>query len=371
MTAETSKWGPLLAVAGSVLLLATSQVAFADTEVTTCGQTVAGNAYLGADLDCTGLSVPAVVLDGGTFDLRGHALTAADNYNGVVCPRSCTVTSSVAGGKLMQAAGFGTGIRTDAGPNELLFVRVSDLTIDGFHDGADAFNLVASNVTVTNAMGNALDAVRLRASHVTIDGAGYGFFASELLVSDSTVTNATNGLFGGSLRLDRVTVTGATGIGVKTFRAVIRDSHIDDNPGTGIDVESGDFGLLKLSSSTVSGNGQRGIDADAKVKLKNTSVTDNGLEGIYNMNLVRLTDGSVVAGNGLDGVWVDDDDCPRLTVRESTVTGNGIDATCGVSRTCADLSSCAAPSVAKSTCDHSYDTTSGFPGSTWDVCTLD
>jgi hypothetical protein len=355
----------------SALILAIVPGAHADVEVNTCGQTVSGLGYLNADLTCTGMSGPAIILQpGATLDLRGHILESESD--GVLCNASCTVLSSVAGGTIRNCPG--TAVTTEF-QEFTTKVRISDLTLDGNGNGVSVHQqLIASNLTITNTENVALSAAEGRATSVMIDGAQVGISGASHVV-DSTVRNAAVGITSGVLRLERTTVTGAIDTGVVTLTAKIRDSHIDDNPGTGIRVGGSIYRRVNVSDSTVSRNGGRGIYGffDAKVIVRNTSVTDNGLEGIHNQSHVMVKGGSVISGNNLDGVWVEPHTftCPRLSVRDATVDGNGLDATCGVSRTCADLSSCEKPLVRKTTCSASYDINSGFPGTSWDVCSMD
>jgi hypothetical protein len=58
----------------------------------------------------------------------------------------------------------------------------------------------------------------------------------------------------------------------------------------------------------------------------------------------------------------------------SSVLGNGTNASCGVTETCADLAACeqSVPELSTdSSCNHSYILESGFPGNDWAVCALD
>jgi len=359
-------------VTAFAVFLANAPFANADTEVNTCGQIVAGPGYLNADLTCTGMSGAAIILEpGATLDFRGHVLTS--DFGGVICNASCTIESSAPGGTIRNCTGAAV---TTEYQEFLTQVKISDLTLDGNRYGVGVqHTLVATNLTITNTEENALSGRDVRASNITIDGAGAGISGSSfgvLRVRDSTVRNAARGIGGYSLRVDRTTVTGATDVGISTSHGTIRDCHMDENPGTGIYVGSYAYGKVSVSDSTVNGNGGRGIDGTAKVILKNTSVADNGLEGVYTLHNVQVKNGSVISGNGLDGVRVAIHSiCPRLSVRDSIVEGNGLDATCGISVTCADLSSCEKPLVGKTTCEHSYDTDSGFPGTSWDICSLD
>jgi hypothetical protein len=126
----------------SILVLAAAASAspsWAQTEITTCGQVVVGDAFLSADLDCTGFDGNSVVpefegkidppvINGaavvvsrkGTVDLQGHTLTAGTNF-GVFCPKSCAV---VGGGTIV-----GSGIADGVLAQKTLTIR--DTTITG------------------------------------------------------------------------------------------------------------------------------------------------------------------------------------------------------------------------------------------------
>ena len=72
------------------------------TEVTTCGQAIAGEGFLSANLDCTGFPGDAVVINGGSLDLRGFTLTGGD-LSGVFCSKNCSVVSEPPGGQIINA----------------------------------------------------------------------------------------------------------------------------------------------------------------------------------------------------------------------------------------------------------------------------
>jgi hypothetical protein len=62
----------------------------------------------------------------------------------------------------------------------------------------------------------------------------------------------------------------------------------------------------------------------------------------------------------------------KLTVKATMLSGNGLDATCGVTQACADVGSSTEPRLdASSVCGTSYVSGSGMPGSSWGICTLD
>ena len=107
---------------------------------------------------------------------------------------------------------------------------------------------------------------------------------------------------------------------------------------------------------------------DSRAQFKEVVFGDHGV--------IRVLNGSQIANNGLDGISdgpadPDTSSFRPVVFKDSIVTGNGTDASCGVSRTCADLATALEPRLTNTTCDHSYDTNSGFPGTDWNVCTLD
>lgn len=130
-----------------------------------------------------------------------------------------------------------------------------------------------------------------------------------------------------------------------------------------------------VSDSGLSGIAARGFDGGAVVSVKRVIVTDNGLHGIEadNLAFVRL---SRVLDNGESGIHVGVTGCDsngRMLVYRSIVIDNGT--ACPEAMTCADLTSCSKksvrPRVKRSSCRTSHVQGSGFPGSDWDVCSLD
>ena len=139
-------------------------------------------------------------------------------------------------------------------------------------------------------------------------------------------------------------------------RVKVLSSEITNNFGHGIHADGGV--KISLKDTLVSGNALNGYiqkGAFVPVKISGGSITDNGLSGIHHTEVV---------GGGRCTI--------AAKISDSTITGNGTDeAVCGVSETCSDVSSCRLPNMSSVTCDTSYDTTSGFPGTSWGICALD
>jgi hypothetical protein len=192
---------PWNVLASLVILLASSVSARAQTEITACGQVVTGDAYLSADLDCSGfdgfvlmpervghVEPPEVqgiaigISRKGRLDLRGHTLVASQF--GVFCGRSCTIVGN--GGTIRSAAVHGvtaekTLVITDTtlmdNADTALYVRgqikATGCTISG-SDYATWFSnkvsLTSSTVTGNHEFGLSADAITLKDSTVTNNG---------------------------------------------------------------------------------------------------------------------------------------------------------------------------------------------------------
>lgn len=92
----------------------------------------------------------------------------------------------------------------------------------------------------------------------------------------------------------------------------------------------------------MSGNGAEGVDGDGTAKARSSTITANGLDGIRGL---------------------------RVIVKDTAATGNGTDASCGVTSECADVASAVAPRVTgTSTCGTSRNTEAG---GSWGVCAND
>ncbi|MGB5696289.1 MAG: right-handed parallel beta-helix repeat-containing protein [Polyangiales bacterium] len=112
--------------------------------------------------------------------------------------------------------------------------------------------------------------------------------------------------------------TAATDDGGITNTGTLRltDSTVSGNGNSGI-VNSG---TLTLTDSTVSGNGNAGIVNSGTLTVTNTTVSGSTNAGIHNYGTVMLTD-ITVSGNGSGGIY--NAGGGTLTVTNSTVSGNG------------------------------------------------
>jgi len=397
----------MLALVAAISLPAPTYAAQPPTEINTCGQIFSGNGFLSGDLDCSGFAGDAVTIEGGTLDLQGFTLTstamATGPFGAVACSKSCKVVSNPPGGTI-TSDGSGTIFAILSSHSGVVVpkanLQVSDVAIN---DGR--LFAMFGTITVTDS---------------TITGIVDPLSSGTTFAEDSGV-----GTFGGVVHLLRSVVTGNAGTGVRSAKVKIVDSEVSNNDAEGIRTGLGTAvirgsmisgnGLagisgirFKVVDTTITGNGTAGIAADLsaggpppgrvkvvrsdissnlgqgitgfpkKIAVRDSTIDNNGSEGIR-QDLSETLEGAVVTltnstvtGNALDGI-VQSASLPRcrLKARGSTVTGNGTYASCGVAQTCADLSSCGLPKVRASTCDTSYDVTSGFPGTSWGVCSLD
>jgi hypothetical protein len=148
------------------------------------------------------------------------------------------------------------------------------------------------------------------------------------------------------------TITGSTGAGVQGLLGVkAREVTITGNA-TGIAAHrTPATAKVYVRETSITGNMFHGIDTDLRARLKDSSVTNNGLNGV---NVPSL-------GNS------------KISVQSSTLSGNGSDPACGDTITCADLATCNKPPALNrdSTCETSYVLGSGFPGVSFGICSSD
>jgi hypothetical protein len=362
------------------------------TEITTCGQTVSGRAVLAQDIDCTGLNAPAITLDGGRLDLAGFTVTGGTR--GVNCPRGCQITSSVSGATIRESErGIVGRVIADGFPPSRVSLKISNLTIeDTIEEGVITQNgsikIFDSTIRNTGVCADAFFRVRFERS--TCENAFWGIETGR-----------------GPATIIESTITGASGVGI-FGQSKIRDSNIVDNPGTGIVIPAG-----KIRNSTITGNGTAGIEhgffghfkGSGKLRIDDSDISNNGIGVRLREHANKLDlSSSTITGNIAQGVWTDTEgfrgadggeririrdsgisgnglsgisvfvpsECEPVVVSNSTIAGNGLDAAvCGITETCADISVCVPPELSGVTCDTSYDTTSGFPGTSWGVCAVD
>jgi len=331
--------------------------------VTACGEVVANGASLAGDLDCTGFAGPAVTVASGNLNLAGFVLTGGDD-DAVLCETTCTVYSNPPGGTILGAGarGIGDGAGGVNGITQIILrdatvassggigvqakrVRIIDATVDGSGLAgvrADFIKLLRATISNNDVDGAwAGDTISVKDSTV-VGNTGYGLYAGDRLNAKLTVAsnNTDTGLFGWRLKAVDCTANDNGFAGIRGSWQGGRVARIIVNG-------NGSYGLtghLKAKDVTANGNGDTGVVAGSYPLMKNITATDNGVYGIQ------------YAGK----------------LKDSLVTGNGTSPDCGVVVTCADLASFELPTLlGTTTCDTSYQLDSGFPGSSYGVCSLD
>jgi hypothetical protein len=172
----------------------------------------------------------------------------------------------------------------------------------------------------------------------TVTGGLFGIACSELC-SGGNGTCSTD-----RCEITNGTVTGAEASGITGDRVTVR--HV-----------------------TASNNGEAGVQGYHKARAYDSILTQNGYDGIFawTVQVERCT----ATGNGRAGVLggkreLSGNLTHGISVRDSTVTGNGTSSECGTRNTCADLMSSTRPRVRRSTC-----VSSASPGSTGGACGVD
>lgn len=214
-------------------------------DVTMCGEVVpAGEVgVLQADLTCG----PAIMVEeGATLDLNGHMLNMSSGAVGVLCGGDCVVTSSV-----------GTG------------------TIVGPDPGGESCGQLCCGI---------LGYRTTRASNLTISAFSSGILSRRLEAAHVSASNNLRGLEARSALLDNVTANDNSEVGVIT----------EDSPS-----------LIRMTDSTVSGNGGAGITIGGtrggRLNAVGVTITNNGCVGVVarERKHVRLAD-SQVTGHAID-----------------------------------------------------------------------
>jgi len=282
--------------------------------VSACNTTISGNGFLTTDLDCNG-EFAGVILSG-TLELRGFTIRGAQH--GVRCLGNCKIV------------GFGRIVDNQVGIGALGNLKVDSVELSGNTD--QAINQVPSdsrarlvNVNMTDNPGDGYRGGRVR-------------FIRSLSTNNGGVGASTKG--GGAFRVSGVFGNGLQGI-IGEGKTRIRTTGVHDNGADGVLLTG--TRPSKISRSLIFGNAENGVNATL-VQIKKSSITGNARHGVV---------------------------AEAARIRSTTATGNGVAAECGVTVTCADIASPAMPSIVDTTCDTSYDTNSGFPGTSWGVCALD
>jgi hypothetical protein len=234
-----------------------------------------------------------------------------------------------------------------------------------------------------------------RSSIVNNAGAGTSTYNLELV--DSIVSeNGGHGVGAPRLQMLNSQVSSNGSLGISAIRVRAESSEVSGNGDVGIRAKSVD-----MISGTVSGNGSHGIVSDetgGKLKLTDSSVANNGEAGVSGFKTIRTTRSSLtgngtagivqsdasevsarvllvestVTGNGLFGVSQELGTFRGLALKASSVSGNGVDVSCGSTAACADLGSPVEPRLrSESSCGSSYVYDSGIPGDSWAVCADD
>ncbi len=418
-------------VSAAALTWFAPQTLQAQTIVNTCGQVVSGKGVLSADLDCTGFPAAAVTLTkGAKLDLAGFTLTGGD-ADAIFCEHSCTVlSSSTQTGVVQNATGSGIGTFSNVCCDNVV-KRVVNVRITG-NGGSGVSTMVIGDQKVvikdseitSNGLDGATGGKKLSVKRSTISNNGFeGVRGSRVSIVDSEINgNQASGADAFGLRCRRSSLSGnqihGAEVSVQGDIAGVnlrsKDCTLDGNQLDGLSIGIAFEARLSISGGSLSNNGRDGLGFQSgaaasirsRAKLVGTVVTENGANGVRTPDsgplyqlLLRKATVSDNGANGVSGRFVDKGlrvvqsevtdngihgiehladpangsaPCPTEVSRSAVVTGNGVDAACGVSFTCADVAGCDAPVVdLKSTCDTSYDTESGFPGSNWGVCALD
>lgn len=164
-----------------------------------------------------------------------------------------------------------------------------------------------------------------------------------LEVADSTFAGNFYGILfaslgGGAMSLDGSLIHGTAGPGIEFYGSSsalhVTDSTIRDSVdtfGEGI-YASGDDQTIELVRTRITGHPYQGLILSGDVTIRDSTVSDNGREGLDQANGSLLVEGSTFAGNegygigafrGLDG-------SDSVVIRNTTVHGNGGDDGYGV-----------------------------------------
>jgi len=347
--------------------------AFAQSiEITDC-ETLLGNnrGHLSADLNCTGSSSFAVTMLGHSeLDLRGHTITS--DLDGIECTGHCSIVISTPGGSIV---GTGASPRAAIDVRYGASVKTEGVLLSGFRVGiidcpsATLIDSVLENMSL-RGMEHVWNVHLIRSSVRNNNGTAL-YLSNRLNAVDSDISNNTEHAFistHGRVVLIRSSIVDNGGHGIGC------DFNCDLYPYNGVE-------SVKAVDSEISRNGWTGIDMEVlagRVKLIRTTVADNGGAGITVVNnepeqrcKITVVD-SAIASNAFDGVRCESANRVRMSLRRSSATANGTDATCGASVPCSDLDATEAPRLfAGATCDTSHVSGSGLPGQTWGICSLD
>ncbi len=242
---------------------------------------------------------------------------------------------------------------------------------------------LAADLDCTGLAGNAvtLHGGSLAMNGHTITGGDIGVYCDRPcsvvgpgLVTGSKYFNVDG--FGTSVHLKQVDVTNAGYLGLQCWKTCVVDGPATMS-GNG-DAVAGSGNTKIRGMVTITGNdiavSVSNSHGTATVFVSGSTITGNN-RGIWTQRRIKLVDTSVT-NNGVTGLLAGEFRCPRngvISLVRSTVTGNDTDPSCGTTNVCADIMTCGTPPRLDetSTCDHSYVNSSGNPGDSWHVCTLD
>ena len=143
-------------------------------------------------------------------------------------------------------------------------------------------------------------------------------------------------------------------LGRRTFK--IKDVNITDMT---IAIEATDTlgkGRAQVEGCTLNSN-LIGINATVPVRLRNTVITGNAMSGIVAAGASGADSGAPCSPQ-------------KVTLYRATVSGNGGDPACGITRNCADVITCGTPPrlVEGVFCDTTCQGGTGIPCTSWGIC---
>lgn len=239
-----------------ICLLAGASPVLAQTAVSTCGQIVSGDAYLTNDLDCAPSFAAAVIVDGGSLDLRGFTIRGAEV--GVYCVHPIWEENFFIYKKCRVFGG-----------------TITDYSVAG----VAAKQLDAADLILTGGHGLALIAHKnIRFANVAIDmlpeSGNVGLFTLKGTVkgTDLTVQGGTLGVWGRKVDVDGMVASGSLGGAINSNSTRLRNATLTDG---GVGISGGNTATIE--SSSITGHADEGVMA-RKIKLIGSTVTGNGLD---------------------------------------------------------------------------------------------
>ena len=204
----------VIALSTGVVSIGTSGLALGDTMmVTTCGQSVSGNAVLAGDLDCSAGPNPALDLASGTkLNLAGFTLTG--DTNAIFCEvGSCKITGP---GTIRRSAPYSPAGGT-IGVFGVRRAKLDGVTLENWNRGVEVLGPAYVRNSTLQANERGILGAPLRATDSNFVGNYWGTWASEATTGDMHY------IFWSS-RIVRCTFSGNT-IDISGFkRPTVRDS---------------------------------------------------------------------------------------------------------------------------------------------------